>query len=441
MRLLVLIALLTVAGTLQEPSRKTRSFEVSAFESLFDGKSLKGWTTTGGRYDGKARWTVEDGVLTGREGPRRAGGLIYTEKKYRSFLLSLETRIDHPFDSGIFLHMTPEAKGLQVTLDYRPGGEIGGIYSEGWLLHNREAKRAFKRDAWNHFLVRCTGVNPRVEVWMNGERITDYQRPEGARGFAKTGLIGLQVHGDRQDPAGNAARFRRIRVLELPTVYRELFSVDDRGQLHASAKAKQLGWKNLLSGGLDAWERVGGKAGETSGYVLEDGVLSFPKAGPGGHLRTREDFGDFELRMDFKMAFMCNSGLFLRGARGGKSPSYSGCEIQILDDFNWERVTGHELRDWQQSGSLYGAVAPGVEGALRPLGSWNTFQVRYAGTRLRVELNEELLYDVDTLEVGGKPPFAERARKGFIGLQRHAPPEVRDGPYAWFRNIWVRPVE
>ena len=49
---------------------------------LFDGTTLEGWTTTGGRYDGKADWSVEDGAITGREGPGGEGGLIYTEAEY-----------------------------------------------------------------------------------------------------------------------------------------------------------------------------------------------------------------------------------------------------------------------------------------------------------------------------------------------------------------------
>ena len=50
-----------------------------------------------------------------------------------------------------------------------------------------------------------------------------------------------------------------------------------------------------------------------------------------------------------------------------------------------------------------------------------------------------MLYDVDTTEVEAKPPFAQRAPTGFIGLQRHAPGgEVEGEAYAWFRNLFVR---
>ena len=56
------------------------------WEPLFDGKTLAGWVTAGGRYDGTANWQVADGAITGREGPDLTGGLIYTENHYRNFV-------------------------------------------------------------------------------------------------------------------------------------------------------------------------------------------------------------------------------------------------------------------------------------------------------------------------------------------------------------------
>ena len=98
---------------------------------------------------------------------------------------------------------------------------------------------------------------------------------------------------------------------------------------------------------------------------------------------TDEDFRDFHLRLDFKIARMANSGLFLRAAREGGNPAFSGCEIQILDDFNWERATDSKLKPWQFTGSLYGSVPPAVK-ALNPIGSWNSLEIRYVGSRLNV---------------------------------------------------------
>ena len=158
-----------------------------------------------------------------------------------------------------------------------------------------------------------------------------------------------------------------------------------------------------------------------------------------GYVRTTEDFEDFRLRLDFKIARMANSGVFLRGARDGTDPAYSGAELQILDDFHWEQVTGRALQPFQFTGGLYGSLPP-AERALNELGQWNTYALEYRGTRLRAELNGRLIHDVDTLSAPGKP-FRERAPRGFIGLQRHAAArQVGEAPYAWFRNVFVQPL-
>ena len=186
------------------------------FNALFDGETLDGWVTKGGRYDGTASWTVEDGAITGRVDSNGAGGLIYSERTYQNFILELDAWIDYPFDSGIFIHMSPQAKGVQVTIDYRPDGEVGGIYSDGWLEHNRDGKGRFRRGAWNHFRVECRGGRAfHLQVWMNGEPLTEYQLTRGIEAYAETGLIGLQVHGGRDDPRGNRARFRNIELAGL----------------------------------------------------------------------------------------------------------------------------------------------------------------------------------------------------------------------------------
>lgn len=407
---------------------------------LFDGESLSGWTTVGGRYDGDASWTVEEGVLTGRQGPGKTGGLLYTERACENFILSLETWIDYPFDSGIFVRMVPPGggKGAQLTLDHRPGGEVGAIYADGFLAHNPEGAARFRREAWNQVVVRCVGQDMRLTAWLNGELLTDFALPEGSEGFAPRGLIGLQVHGGEEVPPSQRARFREVWLRELPSFDPAEFTCDDHGLLSATESAGRAGWRALFNGrDLEGWDpRPGPEA-----YAVRDGAIHLPAAGGDGELRTRELFRDFELRLDFRITRMANSGLFLRADPERGNPAFSGCEIQILDDYNWEAVTGSTLAPYQFSGGLYGSLAPADRHALRPLGEWNTYEVRYVGSRIAVELNGSLLYDVDTFELEGTPAWRERVRRGFIGLQRHAPSEVEGDEYASFRNIFLREVD
>ncbi len=440
---------------------------------IFDGRTLSGWTTRGGRYDGDAVWSVEDGCLVGRTGEHDAGGLIYTDMPHTSFELSLDCMLDRPFDSGIFVRMTPDAKGAQVTLDDRPDGEIAGLYSDGWLQHaGPAAAAAWRENQWNSVVVRCTGFDMRVQAWINGALVLDASVPQqfgrdGRAAFAPRGLIGLQVHGGGGELPDARARFRDIRLRDLPVL--------DDGEALATAK----GWEELIAGrgesgesevagGVDvdpaagasarlaqsaaalaAWEAVDGEGlpRAPDDYRVVDGVLRIPSSEPGGYLRTKANFRDFALRMEFRQARMSNSGVFLRGRREtlgpgdvmgpGSNPAYSGCEVQLLDDFDWEAVTASTLKDWQFTGSLYGAVAPGVK-ALHPIGEWNTLEILYRDSRLAVALNGLTLYDVDTSTLNVEPPFSLRAPGGFLGLQRYAAPDVPGDTALWVRGMRVR---
>lgn len=403
--------------------------------SLFDGTSLAGWTTSGGRYDGPARWTVEEGCLVGRTDPEGRGGLLYTERWYHSFDLELEVQMDHPFDSGVFLRMLPPStgkKGVQVTLDHRPGGEIGAVYADGFLAHNETGAEHYRRGEWNKVRVRSVGRDFHLQAWVNGTQVTDYRLPPDTEGFAESGRIGLQVHGG--EPNTSRVRFRNVTIRELPVFDPSEFAVDETGRLRALGS-----FTDLFAKDLEAWQAHGG---DGSGFALgEDGVLAVLAEGQAHDLRTTADFGDFVLRLDFKLAPLANSGVFLRARRGDDNPAFSGAEVQILDDHDWEKATRTELKAWQKTGGLYGAVPPATPGVLHPTGCWNTLEIRFAGTRLTTHLNGVTLYDVDTHELRPEQgaPFAERATSGFLGLQRHAPGgEPAGEAMLWFRNVFVQ---
>ncbi len=406
---------------------------------LFDGATLDGWTTKGGRYDGPARWTVEDGCLVGRTTEKGEGGLIYTDRYFHSYDLAFEVKMDWPFDSGVFLRMLPPSskqKGLQVTLDHRDGGEIGAIYADGFLSHNQEGASHYERGEWNWVRVRCTGRNPHVEAWVNGTMLTDFELPADATGYAESGRIGLQVHGG--EPSKSAVRFRNIKVREFPVFDLDQFAVDDKGVLQPKAE----GWVGLFTG--DSLAAFAPHGGDGTGFLVRDGLLLALCKGGAHELRSVQDFQDFELRLDFKLSAMANSGVFVRAARSDANPAFSGAEIQLLDDWNWETGTKSKLKPWQFTGSLYGSVPPAVKDGLNPLTAWNTLEIRCVGTLIRTRLNGWTLYDVDTSKLTPEQgePFASRAPKGFIGLQRHAPAGAIEGDaFAWFRNVFVRPLQ
>ena len=191
------------------------------FVSIFDGESLDGWhrheDLPGDQVGGQ--WEVADGAIVGDQYPEGHGGFLVTDDKYTDYELRLETKLDYPVDSGVFLRVGPTGESHQVTLDYRPEGTIAAIYMaylQGFVEKSPEARELFKKNAWNDMRVRIEGEPAHIQVWLNGEKVTDFQHTEEtSEGAPSTGFIGLQVHPGASYEAGNKVRFRNIRVKRL----------------------------------------------------------------------------------------------------------------------------------------------------------------------------------------------------------------------------------
>ena len=126
----------------------------SGFESLFDGQTLNGWRKHLGLPKGHVggRWEVIDGAVTGFQDPPGKGGFLVTDREFGDFILRLDTQLDYPVDSGVFLRVGKDGRSHQVTLDHRPEGDIGAIYlpwTQGMVLPNPRGGRAFREDQWN----------------------------------------------------------------------------------------------------------------------------------------------------------------------------------------------------------------------------------------------------------------------------------------------------
>ena len=211
----------TPAGASSDTSTDASADE-AAFTSLFDGSTLDGWRRldTVPESDVGGRWEVVDGVLEGDQDPPGRGGFLVTTERFDDFVLRLETRLDYPVDSGIFLRMGDDGKSHQVTLDFRPDGEIGRIYlpwTQNLVFANPDGIDAFHADDWNELEVRIEGEPARIRFSVNGRLVTDFQHtPETTAGVPRSGYIGLQVHPGASHEAGKKVRFRNIRIQELP---------------------------------------------------------------------------------------------------------------------------------------------------------------------------------------------------------------------------------
>ena len=214
-----LAAVLVCAGCAQE---KRLNLPPEGFVSLFNGKDLSGWE----RHEGlpghgvAGKWTVEEGAIVGMQDPPGQGGFLSTLREFRDFELLLETKIDWPFDSGVFLRVGPDGKSHQVTLDYRAGGEIGKIYlpwTQGTVHSCPEGIKHFKKGQWNRMRIICHGEPAWIRVWLNDVLITDFRHTaQTTLGVPGQGTICLQIHPGGRGYETSKARFRNIFVRELP---------------------------------------------------------------------------------------------------------------------------------------------------------------------------------------------------------------------------------
>lgn len=271
----------------------------AGFAPLFDGTTLDGWHAEprvyGRAYPGgpelsemqaklgfalpvepekhPAVWTVEDGVIIGRQDEPGSGygGYLVTDEAYGDFELVLEARPDWPADTGIMIRRTPgDWAGFQVLLDHREHGGIGGFFGNG--LGNFSAAPftvcaelnadgqpiGLRADApvtpersgrlsygatieeflsvwrwgdWNEIRIRSVGALPVITTWINDLKVAeldtakldapDYDPDAVLAHIGRRGHIALEVHDN--DPISGlgrwgrdaACRWRNIRIRDL----------------------------------------------------------------------------------------------------------------------------------------------------------------------------------------------------------------------------------
>ena len=189
------------------------------------------------------------------------------------------------------------------------------------------------------------------------------------------------------------------------------------------------GFTALFNGkDLDGWKVHGGDM-KFWGADADKGIL-YVDGGGGGWLMTEKEYGDYELRVDWKIPEKGNSGVALRAPREG-DPAYTGMEIQILDN-DWHKKNLKGLQDVQLAGAIYGVVAPSKD-VTKPIGEWNSYRITAKGRRIKIELNGTVIVDADlddSKEQFKKHPGLTR-EKGCIGLQSHS-------ERVEFRNVFVK---
>lgn len=204
----------------------------------------------------------------------------------------------------------------------------------------------------------------------------------------------------------------------------------------AMATAQQAGpWRSLVEGSsLAAWR---GYKSVTipPGWSAEGGVLS--KQRPVADIVTRDEFGDFELSLEWKIGEGGNSGILYRGTEEYDHIYWSAPEYQLLDD-DHHADGKNPLTRAATDYALYARVA----GAPRPVGEWNEARIVVRGAHVEHWLNGVKAVEYDLWSPDWKARVAASkfkdwpdygmARRGHISLQGD-----HTGSLA-FRNIRIR---
>ena len=185
---------------------------------------------------------------------------------------------------------------------------------------------------------------------------------------------------------------------------------------------------------LSAWQMMDGSPVT---WMMKDGVLQTGK----GLIRTKADFTDFQLHVEFATPREVkgnsqergNSGVFLLGK----------FEIQVLDSYH--NVTYPD----GQASAMYGQFPPLVN-ASRPPGEWQTYDIAFTAPHFKdggtmdkpavvTVLHNGVLVHNGTAFWGPTThkkidPYTPETAKGPLALQDHGNP-VR------YRNIWIRPLK
>jgi len=190
------------------------SAEDKDWVTLYNGKDLTGWQTTG-------NWLPQkDGSLLiqprkGEKGWQRYSAYLWSKKKYKDFVLHVEYKYPPKGNSGIHFRVgdlsNPVNTGIEAQVLDSFGKKKVGPHDHGGIIRTVGASKNMSRKPgqWNTMIVTCKGHH--LKVQLNGEGIVDIQlNKTPMKDRPLEGHIGLQDHGEP-----NNLHFRNIKIKEL----------------------------------------------------------------------------------------------------------------------------------------------------------------------------------------------------------------------------------
>src|SRR3954469_25139050 len=214
-----------------------------------------------------------------------------------------------------------------------------------------------------------------------------------------------------------------------------------------TANTKSNDWVSLFDGkSTNGWHTYG-RTTVGSAWDIDSGALhlSPPKKmkefqnSEGGDIVTNDDYENFDLKLEWKIAPKGNSGIIFLVQEDTTKYKYTwntGPEMQVLDNNGHPdaKIIKH------RAGDLYDLISSSTE-TVKPAGQWNEAEIKLNQGKLELFLNganvvTTTLWDDawNKLVAGSKfkdmPGFA-KSHSGKIALQDH-------GNEVWYRNIQIK---
>jgi hypothetical protein len=205
-----------------------------------------------------------------------------------------------------------------------------------------------------------------------------------------------------------------------------------------TSKEKRDGWQLLFDGtSTQGWTTPKG-ATIPQGWAVKDGNLIALKGGKGGDIVSVNQYGDFDLMLDYNIEPEGNSGVkyfYTTYQKGGNL----GIEYQLLDD----ELAEDNKKENHLTGSFYDVMPP--DASLKKMnspGQWNTIRIVAKGNHVEHWLNgvkileftrgtQEYSKAVNLSKFKEAIPAFGTVEKGHILLQEH-------GAKVSFRNIKIK---
>jgi hypothetical protein len=249
-------------------------------------------------------------------------------------------------------------------------------------------------------------------------------------------LLGFAACNNNSDTAGKTGDADTTAVAKTETA---------AGILTEQEKTEG-GWQVLFDGQTTkGWHNYGGgPAG--SAWKIADGAIyldtSTKKNGKvegGGDLTTDEEFENFHLKLEWKIAQNGNSGIifYVNEDTAKYKKSYeTGPEMQVLDNDGHSdgKIKKH------RAGDLYDLISCSKE-TVKPVGEWNQAEIKCVNGKLDLYLNGENVVSTTLWDDNWKKMLAGSKfrqwpgfgtfKKGKICLQDH-------DNTVWYRNIRLK---